>query len=70
MQSRKQRLGDLCVRRRAFTMSELYALLRLIAMLIWRANNKARSILPVVPLRLSRLSPRFVDYPPSAWAAP
>jgi hypothetical protein len=44
--------------------------LRLIAMLIWRANDKARSILPVVPLRLSRMARRFVDHPPSAWAAP
>ena len=51
-------------------MSLLHTLLRLIAMLIWRADEKARSVSPVVPMMLSRLPRRFVDHPPSAWAAP
>ncbi len=51
-------------------MNELYALLRLVAMLIWRTNERAKSVLPVVLLTLPRMSTRFVDHPPSAWAAP
>jgi hypothetical protein len=70
LQSREQRLGDLCVRRIALMMVLLYTLLRLVAMLIWRANEKTISVSPVVPLTLSRLPRRFVDHPPSAWAAP
>lgn len=51
-------------------MRELYNLLRLVAMLIWRTNEQAKSVLPVVPSTLPRMPRCFVDHPPSAWAAP